>query len=155
MLSFLKRKWILICTSVLLIPHGFYRNSESFFMNTAGFTLVNIGFSILVLLVLNIDGYFKNRRLSHFKILIKPVGFIGLNSYLIYLWHLNSKSIIYFIFAYDTKFMTLLYITLSIAIGIIMSYLIEKPSLQMRDYVFNKIGTFKTKYKLPVEKVNI
>ena len=151
----LKRKWILICISVLLIVPGFYWNAGSFFMNTVELTLVNIRFSILVLLALNIDGYFKNRRLSHFKILIKPVGFIGWNSYSIYLWHLNSKSIIYFIFTYNTKFMTLLYITLSIAIGIIMSYLIEKPSLQMRDYLFNKIDTFKTKYKFPVEKVNI
>ena len=43
---FLKRKWILICISVLLIAPGFYWNVGSFFMNTVGLTLVNIGFSI-------------------------------------------------------------------------------------------------------------
>lgn len=132
---FQKRKWILICSSVLLMAPGFYFTAGSFFMNTAGLTMVNFGFSLLLLLLLDIDEYVENRLIAFFRIPLKFIGFIGLNSYSIYLWHLNSKSLSSWIFSFGPTLDTLIYIILSIIIGILMSYLIEKPSLKIRDYI--------------------
>ncbi len=143
---FQQKKWILICISILLVTPGFYFESGGFFMNTAGLTLVNIGFSIMVLLSLDIDEYFEKSLFPYFKFPLKTLGFIGVNSYSIYLWHLNSKSISSSIFSNDSNLITPMYITISIVLGIIMSYLIEKPSLRIRDYTFNKITLYNNKH---------
>jgi len=137
---FLKRKWILICLSILLIAPGFYFSAGSFFMNTVGLSLVNFGFSIIVLLALDIDEYVENKLFPLFKPLLKIAGFIGVNSYSIYLWHLNAKEISSWIFSLGPKLDTLMYMVISIIVGIVMSYLIEKPSLKVRDYFGKKLG---------------
>ena len=134
-----KRKWILVFISILLILPGFYFKGGSFFMNTVGLTIVNIGFSIIVLLSLDCDEFFKKSLSFYIKWVLKVFSFIGVNSYSIYLWHLNSKNISTSLFSLNSTFDTFTYITLSIVIGIIMSYLIEKPFLKIRDYVIDKI----------------
>jgi len=130
----LKRKRLLFLTSILLVLPGFYYIGGSFFMNTIGLTLVNLGFMLVVLLVWYAEKHMEDR----FKILFKPAAFIGINSYSIYLWHLNAKDIIYSIFSIDTMLMTTLYVLLSIITGIIMSYLIEKPFIRLRNYLFKE-----------------
>lgn len=133
-----RRKWILVCISILLILPGFYFKAGSFFMNTVGLTIVNIGFSIIVLLSLDFDEFFKNSLSSYLKWVLKVFSFLGVNSYSIYLWHLISKSISTSLFPLNSNFDNFTYIILSIIVGIIMSYLIEKPFLKIRDYVIDK-----------------
>jgi len=135
---FQRRKWALAFLCFLLISPGFLFEGGSFFMNTIGLTLVNIGFSILVLLSINAGEYLKPSFLSYLKKVLIPISFIGVNSYSIYLWHLNSKQIIYVLFSFDPNSMAILYISLSIIAGIALSYLIEKPSIHFRDYVLKK-----------------
>ncbi len=139
-----KRKLILSSLGILLILPGFYYGGGSFFMNTAGLTLVNLGFALLVLLSLNMDDYLSNHSSVLLKSSVKAIGFIGINSYSIYLWHLNAKDIVYAVFSYNTVFMTFLYLLLALALGIIMYNVIEKPLLQLRDYFFGKVPLFST-----------
>ena len=108
-------------------------------MNTVGLTAVNVGFSIIVLLSLDFDEFFKKSLSFYLKWILKVFSFIGVNSYSIYLWHLNAKNISTSLFSFNSNFDTFTYITLSIVIGIIMSYLIEKPFLKIRDYAIDKI----------------
>ena len=143
----LKRKLLMFMTAILLITPGFYFPGGGFFMNTIGLTLVNLGFSTLVLLSLAAEQYLQNNTRKCGKVLLKSISFIGVNSYSIYLWHLNSKSIIYLAFSYNTQFMTVMYILFSIIVGVIMSYIIEKPSIKLRDYTLNKISMYTNKYK--------
>lgn len=129
----LNKKWSVCFISFLLISPGFYFQGGSFFMNTIGLTTVNLGFAGLVFLSLNIEQYMENIFLKYFKYPIELFCFIGVNSYSIYLWHLNSKRIIYSYFNYHPNILLLLYVCLSIFLGIFMSYLIEKTSLKIRD----------------------
>ncbi|MFK7951507.1 MAG: acyltransferase family protein [Ekhidna sp.] len=129
----LQRKWIPFCISIVLIAPGFYFKGGGFFMNTIGLTLTNIGFSILVLLVLDIDNFVRTSLPTLAKRGLNFLSFIGINSYSIYLWHLNSKSVTNLLFTFDPSLNTLIYITISIISGVIMSYLIEKPSIIIRN----------------------
>jgi len=133
----LSNKWIVFLISSLLIAPGFYFKGGGFFMNTIGLTTVNLGFSLLVLLSLDFDKYIKNVSLKYLRMPLNILCFVGVNSYSIYLWHLNSKDIIYSFLTFSPFFMTIIYISLSIGIGILMSYLIEKSFLRLRDTLYN------------------
>ena len=132
----LKKRWLIFIISGLLIAPGFYFKGGGFFMNTIGLTTVNFGFSLLVLLSLNFEKYLVSGTMQYLKIPLNAFCFVGVNSYSIYLWHLNSKDIIYSFSSYNPLLMTIMYIALSIGIGVLMSYLIEKSSLRLRDYFF-------------------
>lgn len=139
----LKNKWLIFIISSLLIAPGFYFKGGGFFMNTIGLTTVNLGFSLLVLLSIDFEKYLVSASLQYLRIPLNAFCFVGVNSYSIYLWHLNSKDIIYSFFSYNPLFMTIMYISLSIGIGALMSYLIEKSFLRLRDYIFSKITLHK------------
>jgi len=129
----LKRKWITLLAGSILILPGFYYAGGSFYMNTIGLTSVNLGFALFVLLSLDIEKYLDNGYLNFLKIPVSILTFIGINSYSIYLWHLNSKKFVYWYFDYNSKVMIVLSMSLSIILGIFMSYLIEKTFLKIRD----------------------
>jgi peptidoglycan/LPS O-acetylase OafA/YrhL len=135
---FQRRKWMLAFLCFLFIIPGFFFEGGSFFMNTLGLTIVNIGFSILVIISMNTGIYLKKSTISKLKKALIPISFIGVNSYSIYLWHLNSKQIIYVLFSFDSRSMAILYILFSVIAGIAMSYLIEKPSIYIRDSALKK-----------------
>ncbi len=135
----LKWKWIVFILGCLLITPGFYFKGGSFFMNTFGLTTVNLGFTLFVLLSLDIEKYLKNDLSKYVRVPVNMLCLIGINSYSIYLWHINMKRILYDNFSYDLRLLAAAYILLAIFLGIFMSYLIEKPSLRLRDYVFQKI----------------
>ncbi len=134
----LKHKWIPAILAVGLIIPGFFYKAGSYFMNTAGLTLVNFGFAFLVLLSLDMEKFMARKwaRFLHYPIGV--VCFIGINSYSIYLWHLNSKKFINAYFTYSQNTMFVLYVILSIVVGIVMSYLIEKTSLRIRDRFYSE-----------------
>jgi len=127
-----KNKWVTLLVSTVLIFPGFVFPGGSIFMNTIGLTTVNLGFTLLVFLSLDIEKYLGNDILKYFKFPVAVLCFIGINSYSIYLWHLNSKDIVYSYFDYGENMMTIIYITFSIVLGILMSYLIEKTFLKLR-----------------------
>ncbi|BDS14288.1 acyltransferase family protein [Aureispira anguillae] len=131
-----RNKSISLLISLLLISPGLYFKAGSFFMNTLGLTSVNLGFAGLVFLSLDIEQYLEHRIFKYLKLPIELFCFIGINSYSIYLWHMNSKKIIYTSFDYSPSVLLFLYLLLSIFLGILMSYLIEKTSLKLRDSLF-------------------
>ena len=139
----LKRKDLLIGIAILCIVPGFYFEGAGFFMNTFGLTLVNLGFAIVVLLSLNIDEYVALQSPPYFASFLRIIAFIGVNSYSIYLWHLNVRGLANaFLFSFDPLLKNTIYILLAIFIGTTMSYLIEKPSLRIRDYLLNRWALF-------------
>jgi peptidoglycan/LPS O-acetylase OafA/YrhL len=141
-----QNKLTVFCLSILMVAPGFYFKGGSYFMNTIGLTTVNIGFSLILLLSLDFNKYYESNLFPSIKAVIRIFSFIGVNSYSIYLWHLEVKEISYSIFHFGSNINALIYILISIIIGIIMSYLIEKPFLRIRDYLSNKIPLYNNRY---------
>lgn len=108
-------------------------------MNTAGLSMVNMGFGLLVLFSLFINEFLERNSLFK-KVLLQPIAFIGEKSYSIYLWHLNALKLSVLVFSFSSITMNFLYLLLSIGSGIVMWYLIEKPFVYFRDRVtlYNK-----------------
>ncbi len=129
----LTRQKLLFSLSILLILPGFIFSGGSFVMNTIGLTTVNIGFAILVLLSLNIEEHLEGKLGKYLFFPIQILCFIGINSYSIYLWHLNAKGLIYDNLQLSAELLAVLYILLSLVLGILFSYLIEKSALKVRD----------------------
>jgi peptidoglycan/LPS O-acetylase OafA/YrhL len=131
---FSRFRWLLLFASVILIVPGFYFEGGSFFMNTAGLSMVNIGFGLLVLFSLSVNGFLETHSLFN-KVLLQPIAFIGEKSYSIYLWHFNALKLSALAFSFNSITMHFLYLFLSIGSGIVMWYLIEKPFVYIRDKV--------------------
>jgi peptidoglycan/LPS O-acetylase OafA/YrhL len=141
MLNFTEIKPLLIQYRMALLPvcfllilPGFIFAGGSFFMNTLGLSLVNIGFGILITLSL-ISGDLIDNHFPFLNILLKPIAIIGEKSYSIYLWHMNAQEMIYSLVSLDSYTITSLYILFSILLGIIMWYLVEKPFEYIRDKI--------------------
>lgn len=134
------KRWNLLLISVVTIAPGFYFNGGSFFMNTIGLTLVNGGFAIIVLLAIHFDDFFQKKRAPIVSLFSKLIAFISLSSYSIYLWHLAAKQIVisYFPIELGTILATAAYMGISILFGIMTYFLIEKPSLKLRDHMLKK-----------------
>lgn len=135
-----RRRSLLFLLSILFITPALYFPGGSFFMNTAGLTLANVGFAIIVMLSLEIDEFIQKRAPPLVRYVLKLLGFIGLSSYSIYLWHLNSKEITTNMLpdGINPNISTLMYVGVSILLGVFMFYLIEKPSMLLRDRLFVK-----------------
>lgn len=127
-----RRNRLLLLPLILLILPGFYFKAGGFFMNTFGLTLVNVGFAIAVFLSLDLTKVAGNTLWTYLKIPLNILCFVGVNSYSIYLWHLNAKDISGTLSGYTSAQVTLIYFALSILLGVVMSYLIEKPFLKLR-----------------------
>ncbi|MEP2025705.1 MAG: acyltransferase [Reichenbachiella sp.] len=136
-LTFLRRhkRAVLILSGVFIAP-GFIFHSGGFFMNTLGLTTVNIGFTLLVLLALDFEELYERSKSRAVVLVVSWLSFVGMNSYSIYIWHLTIKDVFYSSFSFDPYLMTFSCFLLSILLGIAMSYLIEKPTLRLRNRIF-------------------
>ena len=126
-------KTFFIIAIVLILP-GFYFRGGSFFMNTVGLSTVNIGFGIITLLSLKhtpLSGQFIHLLI---KVPIKFLCFIGIHSYAIYLWHLTALDVIEK-FDINTELAFILFVTLAITFGVVLSYTVEKPFLKIREVI--------------------
>lgn len=125
----------------------------SFFVKTIGFTIVYIGFSaLLIYFLLETE---INRKLD--RVLTAPVvtalSKIGYCSYCIYVIH---EFVIFikkrFAITFDNKYLDfLLVLAVSIALGFLLTYTVERFFLQLRDKYFpskapssvqGRVGTF-------------
>jgi peptidoglycan/LPS O-acetylase OafA/YrhL len=118
---------------VFLVPILF-RLDQGYFMYTAGFTLLYLGFGALLVRVL----FVTVNRSGMFARAVAPLTLLGRYSYSIYLWHL----LVYFIidrspYAPETaeRFYTAtaLYLVGSLVVGIVTARLVEFPALRVRD----------------------
>lgn len=136
--ALLKNKMALWVLSLLLIAPGAFFPGGSFFMNTWGLTFANLGFGLLVLLSLNLENSLGNRFKKISTVPLKIMCFIGVNSYSIYLWHLNCMGFIARLPINNELLKITANVVFSIFIGILMSYAIEKNALKLRDKIWRK-----------------
>lgn len=131
-----KNKILYVLLAIILILPLFIFTGGSYDMNTAGITFVNIGFGVLVLLSVQEI----NQKIIIFPGLLKylttALCFIGIHSYSIYLWHLFSEKILHY-FNVDEKYYFPLFVGISLLTGVILSFLIEKPFLKLRERLFS------------------
>jgi peptidoglycan/LPS O-acetylase OafA/YrhL len=132
-----RRKLFALLIPVLIMP-ALVLKSDNTFMLTFGFNLFHAACAIAILLLLENEG---ERLAPGNKIisgLISAVCFIGVYSYSVYLWHLPVQNILtrYIEASYIES---VLYISISLVVGIGLSWLIEKPMLKIRDRYFPRI----------------
>ena len=130
---FTKWRWAFLIVSIALMLPGFYYAGGSYFMNTAGLSLVNLGFGILTLFSLtNFD-----IKSSSLKQVSKPFilffTMVGKHSYSIYLWHIACRNFMNDSLNYGPNMNSLIFFVLSISVGVILSIIIERPFLKLRD----------------------
>ena len=131
-----------------LIAPAFYFQAGTYFMNTIGLSLVNLGFALILLLALNLENDLQHAGMKFLRAPLHMAAFIGLHSYSVYLWHLNAKSLLYHYLHLDEKIMTVLYVLFATALGIGMSYLVEQPLLKLRKKRFPDVHSMKKKTAL-------
>ncbi len=127
-----KYRLIFVLLMLILISPPFVFSGGSFVMNTIGLTLMNVGFGILVLYASQIKTltiFNNNNLINAFP---KLIAFIGIHSYSIYLWHLLVGQELYR-FGFSGMTATCVYLISSLSIGILFSFLIEKPTLKWRE----------------------
>jgi peptidoglycan/LPS O-acetylase OafA/YrhL len=126
--------WLLI-TALFFIWIPFVLKPDGFNMNTWGLTLMNIGFGLVLMFVLSLSSRIgkdeKPRLITTLFVLI------GVHSYSIYLWHLLLLQEVQSI-PVDKDFRNVIYLALSLLIGMGMSFAVERPALKMRDVFFPK-----------------
>lgn len=121
------RFWLVPLAILMLLP-GFLFPAGSVLMHTVGLSIVCIGFGLLTLLIV---GRHQVKPVEH--ILVDMIGFPGIHSYSIYLWHLLGNAVLLHFLHFNDTVMTALYIVFSLAIGIFFSLTIEKFFLRMRE----------------------
>jgi peptidoglycan/LPS O-acetylase OafA/YrhL len=133
----LRHKLPVLCVAVALAAPGLYLQGGQFFMNTFGLSLVNVGFGLLVLLALQLPNVLEQK--PYLKLPLALLAFVGVNSYSVYLWHLNAQQLAETYFAGSPLVSRLLlYVLTALLLGIAMAYLVEKPSLWLRKKIFEK-----------------
>ncbi len=118
---------ILVCPA-LILPGG------GFIMNTIGLTLMNLGFGCLLLFVLMMDEK-GNDNLDKSWSIFKPLSFIGIHSYSIYLWHLLVLQECQQIDVSE-NLRNVVYLMLAVLTGVFFSLVIERPVLKLREKLF-------------------
>lgn len=130
---FSKWRWAFLLTSIALMLPGFFYDAGGYFMNTAGLSLVNMGFGLLTLFSLT-SFEMHSAALQHVS---KPLKFfftlVGKHSYSIYLWHVACRNFIDDNLHYSANLNSLIYFVLTLTFGIILSILIEGPFLKLRE----------------------
>ncbi len=151
--SLLKNRWNRLTLEVitaLLISSCFVFPMGSPFMQSFGLTLVYLGFGGLLVLTLTAGG--TDASSAGLSAACSKIGgvlaFVGTYSYSIYLWHVPVE--IFGLRGIQTlspitlsaALLTYIYITISIALGILMAHIIEFPALQLRDRLFPRTSGF-------------
>ncbi len=130
---FSKWRWIFLGASIALMLPGFFYEAGGYFMNTAGLSLVNVGFGLLTLFSLtNFD-----LNSTSIQTISKPVIFfftlVGKHSYSIYLWHIACRNFVNDNFETASNYGSIVYFALTLSLGILLSIIIERPFLTLRD----------------------
>lgn len=130
---FSKWRWAFLLVSVALMAPGFIYVGGGYIMNTVGLSTVNLGFGILTLFSLT---NFEVKSTS-FKQALNPIVFfftmVGKHSYSIYLWHIACRNFMDDNLRFGPNWNSFLFFVISISVGVLLSVLIERPFLKIRD----------------------
>jgi peptidoglycan/LPS O-acetylase OafA/YrhL len=123
--------------ALLLSPMFIPRMVESWTIYTFGFTFLHLGFGGVLLMFL----YWYPVRVPNpaLRIVFSGIAFIGVHSYPIYLWHdslirilpILAESVANHRLTYTEHI--LIAFAASIGVGVVTSYIVERPILYLRD----------------------
>ncbi len=130
---FSRWRWAFLLVSFAMMAPGFMYVGGGYFMNTAGLSLVNLGFGILTLFSLT-----NFETSSHtLKKALNPFVFfftmVGKHSYSIYLWHIACRNFMNDNLTYGPNINSVIFFAISISVGVALSLIIERPFLKIRD----------------------
>src|SRR5581483_3304979 len=136
--EFAKHKWLLFFGAVCFLFPCLVWSIESKLIYSVGFTTIAIGYGCLLMLIVPAVECEHDRS---FLFIGNPLAYVGRYSYSIYLWHrvvnewiLAKLETNYGKLDYRVSF--ILFILASIALGTMMQWLVEGPSLKLRDVLF-------------------
>ena len=136
----LSNKKLLFVSSMICIVPAFVLKVNTWFMSTIGLSLLYLGFGLIfvVLLIEPKTNFYLDKYLG--KFITDMVAKVGFYSYGIYLFHMFVRRYglswmhdLGFNFNYRIEFA--IYFILSILFGVILSLVIEKPFLVLRDKI--------------------
>ncbi|MCB9225118.1 MAG: acyltransferase [Crocinitomicaceae bacterium] len=142
-LFFRKNQLLLYSVSLVMISTAFFVDGDSKFMFTIGFTILYIGFGILLALFLTNESIDRGMNKYLSKYIYTAVATVGFYSYGIYVFHMFiakylSPNLQEVFPELNFRINFLIYFILSIFLGILMSKIIEQPFLKLRDKKFPK-----------------
>lgn len=124
----------------LMIAPAFIFKVNSFFMNTIGLTFLYVGFGILLSIFVTDREVNKKMNKVFSETIVNLIAKIGFYSYSIYLFHMFVARYVLPLFIHPLKLNYginfIIYFVLSIAIGTIVSMVLEKWFLALRDKYF-------------------
>jgi len=139
-------KYLLFLVAIIgLAWTPFFDPIASFFVKTIGFTLLYISFGILLVAFLITKDIVAILNKTFSSILVNTISKIGYCSYSIYIIHLFIMLIGYRLFSvfnlYNHYLFFILAFSVSILVGMFMTYKIERYFLSIRDkYFSSRIG---------------
>lgn len=129
-----RHKTAFLLAGIVLISPLFYIKAGSMFYNTIGFNTVHLGFAVLVAYAAQGDLVSRFRMFLPMDYLIRITSYIGIYSYSIYVWHLLLSDFIEKVLHLKTG--GVLYLGVTISVGILLSMAIEQAFLRIRDRYF-------------------
>lgn len=144
-------RWVLLLAGLVLIaPMMVYRLEPNVWVPSLGFTMLYLGYGSILMaaLAMRIDWMAQARGLLKIPVsVLRAIGWVGLFSYPIYLWHLDlgRYPVLYLLdtgvfepLPVELRWLlaTTLYLTLAIAGSALIGKLIERPMLLLRDRLF-------------------
>ncbi len=135
---FQQKKAIIFVTCLVLVSFSFFFPIKSVFMNTAGLTLIYLGFAGWVGLVVAVPGSERNIQKFTGKRMFRLISRLGIYSYSVYIWHLFVKHFSLYLFEefipdLPQPVYFMIYFILTMFTGVLLSKLIEKPMLNLRN----------------------
>jgi peptidoglycan/LPS O-acetylase OafA/YrhL len=128
-----KYRFLFLVSGVILLLPPFFIERNERVIYTIGYTILYLGSGCLL-------AFFLSIRLPHF-FLFNWLGYIGVQSYSIYLWHVFVSLIIVKVIGTAYPLVTLpLFILSSLFVGTLFSKIIEIPFLLIRDRLFPSLS---------------
>jgi peptidoglycan/LPS O-acetylase OafA/YrhL len=140
----------LVFLSIGLLSVSLCLPIQNRFMLTAGLTLLYLGFGCVLMLCLHVQDVLPKGLAKPFRQIGTGCAYIGVYSYSIYLWHIAflgwGPGFVRHVFHTQLNPVAgfAFYLVVSIAVGVLMSKLIEYPILRMRDRILPAIPTSPT-----------